>query len=75
VKDENGDLLVDSHKNLEIWKNYYSQVLNVHRFNDVRQIEIHKTEPLVPDASPFGVEIAVAKLKVYCRVVRFRDSK
>jgi hypothetical protein len=35
--------------------------LNVHRASDVRQIEIHTAEPLVP----FEFEIAVAKLKRY----------
>jgi hypothetical protein len=39
--------------------------LNVHRFSDVRQIEIHTAEPLVPDPSPFEVEIAVEKLRRY----------
>jgi hypothetical protein len=38
---------------------------NVHRFSDVRQIEIHTAEPLVPDPSPFEVEIAIAKLKSF----------
>jgi hypothetical protein len=47
VKDENGDLLADSHIILNMWKNYYPQLLNVHRANDVRQIEIHTAEPLV----------------------------
>jgi hypothetical protein len=49
VKDENGDLLADSHNILNRWKNYFSQLLNLHRFGDVRQIEIHTAEPLVPD--------------------------
>jgi hypothetical protein len=43
-------------------KNYFSQLLNV---SDVRQIEIHTAEPLVPEPSPFEVEIAIAKLKKY----------
>jgi hypothetical protein len=43
----------------------FSQILNVHRVSDVRQIEIHTVEPLVPDPSAFEVEIAVAKLKRY----------
>jgi hypothetical protein len=30
VKDENGDLLADSHSILNRQKNYYSQLLNVH---------------------------------------------
>jgi hypothetical protein len=39
--------------------------LNVHRVSDVRQIEIHTAELLVPDPSPFEVEIAIGKLKKY----------
>jgi hypothetical protein len=33
--------------------------------SDVRQIEIHTAEPLVPVSSLFKVEIAIAKLKRY----------
>jgi hypothetical protein len=62
VKDENGDLLADSHNILNRWKNYFSQLLNVHRASDVRPIEIHTAEPLVLDPSPFEFEI-VEKLK------------
>jgi hypothetical protein len=65
VKDENGDLLADSHNILNSWKNYFSQLLSVHRFSDVRQIEIRGTEPLVTDRCPFQVEIAIAKFKSY----------
>jgi hypothetical protein len=65
VKDENGDLLADSHNILNRWKNYFSQLLNVHRVSYVRQIEIRTSELLVPDPSPFVVELAVAKLKRY----------
>jgi hypothetical protein len=39
--------------------------LNVHRVSDVRQLKIHTAEPLVPDPSPFELEIAIAKLKSY----------
>jgi hypothetical protein len=53
VKDDNGDLLADSHNILNKWKNYFSRLLNVHRVSDVKQIEIHAVEPLVPDPSPF----------------------
>jgi hypothetical protein len=49
VNDENGDLLAVSHNILNRWKNYLSLLLNVHRVSDVRQIEIHIAEPLVPD--------------------------
>jgi hypothetical protein len=40
VKDESDDLLADSHI-LNMWKNYFSQLLNVLSVSDVRQIEIH----------------------------------
>jgi hypothetical protein len=30
VKDENSDLLADSHNVVNRWKNYFSQLLNVH---------------------------------------------
>ena len=43
------------------WRNYFSQLLNVHEDNDVRQAEIHTAEPLVPEPSAF--ELAIGKLK------------
>jgi hypothetical protein len=64
LKDENGDL-ADFHNIFHRWKNYFSQLLNVHRNSDVRQIEMHTAEPLGLDSSPFEVEIAVGYLKVY----------
>jgi len=45
------------------WRNHFSQLLDVHRVNDVRQIEIHAAEPLVPEPSAFEVELAIEKLK------------
>jgi hypothetical protein len=51
VKDENGDLLVDSHNILNRWKNYFSQLLNVHNVSDIRQIKVHMAEPLIPGPS------------------------
>jgi hypothetical protein len=65
VKDENGDLLADSHSILNRWKYYFSQLLNVHNVSDVSQIEVHTAEPLVPGPSRLEVEIAIAKLKKY----------
>jgi hypothetical protein len=63
VKDVNGNLLADSHKILNRWKNYFSQLLKVHNVSDVRQIELHTVDPLVPGPSRIGVKIAIAKLK------------
>jgi hypothetical protein len=51
VKDENGDMLADSYNILNRWKNYFSQLLNVHNASDVSKIEVHKAEPLVSDPS------------------------
>jgi hypothetical protein len=65
VKDRNCDLLADSHSILNRWKKYFTQLLKVDMMSDVRQIEIHTAESLVPDPSPFEVEIALAKLKTY----------
>jgi hypothetical protein len=65
VKGENGDLRADSYNILNRRKNYFSQLLNVHRVSDVRQIEIHTAEPLVPDPGPFEVEMTTLMLKRY----------
>jgi hypothetical protein len=65
VKDKNGDLFADFHNILNRSKNYFSQVLNVHNVSDVRQVEIHVAESLVPGPSRLEVEIAIAKLKKY----------
>jgi hypothetical protein len=55
-------LLAASHTILNRWKNYFSQLLNVHNVSDVRQIEVHMAETLVPGPSRFEVEIDIAKL-------------
>jgi prefoldin subunit 5 len=55
VNYENGDLLADSHNVLNMWKNYFSQLLNVHNVSDVRQIEVDTAEPLVPGPSRLEV--------------------
>jgi hypothetical protein len=65
VKGENGDLLADSYNILNRWKNYFSQFLNVRNASDVRQIEVHTADPLVPGPSRLEAEIAIAKLKEY----------
>jgi hypothetical protein len=37
----------------------------MHNVSDVREIEVHTEEPLVPGPSHFEVEIDIAKLKKY----------
>jgi hypothetical protein len=63
VKDEKGDLVADSHSMLARWRNHFSQVLNIHEVNDVRQTKVHTAEPLVPEPSAFEVEMGIEKLK------------
>ena len=63
MKDEKGDLFADSHSILARWGNYFSQIVTVHGVSDVRQTEIHTTEPLVPEPSASEVELAIEKLK------------
>jgi hypothetical protein len=41
VSDENGDLLADFHNILNRWKNYFSELLNVHNVSDVTHTEVH----------------------------------
>jgi hypothetical protein len=45
------------------WRNHFSQLLNIHGVNYVRQTEVLMAEPLVPEASAFEVEMAIEKLK------------
>ena len=63
VKDEDGDLVTSSHSILARWRDYFSQLLNVHGVHDVRQIETHTAELLVPEPSAFEVELGIEKLK------------
>jgi hypothetical protein len=63
VKDENDDLFADSHNILNIWKNYFCQILYVHEVSDVRQVEMHTAEPLISELCPFKVDVAIEKLK------------
>jgi hypothetical protein len=46
-----------------MWQNQFSQLFNVHGDSDLRQTEIHTTEPLVPQPSAFEVEMAIEKPK------------
>ena len=45
------------------WRNYFSQILNVHGVSDDWHAEIHTEEPLVPQPSVLEVELAIEKLK------------
>jgi hypothetical protein len=63
VKDEKDDLVADSHSTVARWRNYFSQLFNVHGVKDAGQAEIHTAEPLVPEPSASELELAIDKLK------------
>jgi len=54
VNDEKCDIVADSHSILARWRIYFSQVVNVHVVNDVRQTEIHTAESLVLNQVPLS---------------------
>jgi hypothetical protein len=56
-------LVTESHSILTRWRKHFSQLLNVHWVNGVKQTEIHTAEPLVPEPSASEVELAIEKLK------------
>ena len=63
VKDEKGELVADPHSIMVRWRNYFSQLLNVHEDNDIRQTEIHIVGLLVPEPSAFEFQLAIGNLK------------
>jgi len=65
VKDEKSDLVADSHSVLVRWRNHFSQLLNIHGVNDVRQTKIHTAGLLVPESIAFEVEMDTEKLKIH----------
>ena len=56
-------MVADSHGIMARWKNYFSQLFNVHGVKDVGQAEINTAEPLVPEPSASEVELAIDKQK------------
>jgi hypothetical protein len=65
MKEENGNLLADPQGVLSRWKNFFNQALNAYGVHDVRQMDIHMAEPLVPVPSLVEVETAIRKLRSY----------
>ena len=45
------------------WRNHFSQPLNVHAVNGVRQTEIQTAEPPVLESSAFEFMMAIEKIK------------
>jgi hypothetical protein len=58
-------LIADYHSIFARWRNYFSQLLNVHGVNDVRQREIHTAEPRVPETSAFCLSWLLKKLIIH----------
>jgi hypothetical protein len=63
VKDEKSDGFTNSRSILAMCRKHFSQLLNVYGVNDVRQADIHKVEPMVPEPSALEVEMAIGRLK------------
>jgi len=76
VKDGKGDLVTDSHSIVDTWRNYFSQLFNVHGVKDVGRAEVHTAEPIVPEPSAAEVELAFDKLKVTNRqvLIKYRQN-
>ena len=55
--------MADSHTIVARWRNYFSQLFNVHCFKDVRQAEIHTAELLVREPNAAEVELDIDKVK------------
>jgi hypothetical protein len=54
-------MVADSRSIVARWRNYFSQLFNVHGVKDVGQVEIPTADPLLPEPSVF--ELAIDKLK------------
>jgi hypothetical protein len=52
VRDEMGNSVTDCYSILARWRNYFSQLFNVHGASDVRQRQINTAEPLVLSRVP-----------------------
>jgi hypothetical protein len=59
AKDENGDMDAGHKGILNRCRKPFSQLLNIHQVNDVRQTEIHTAQPLVPEPCAFEFQMAL----------------
>jgi hypothetical protein len=60
-----GDLVTDTHRIFAMYRKHFSQLLNPHGVNGIKQTEIHIAEPLVPEPSASEVEMGTEKLKTH----------
>jgi len=61
--DEKGDLITDWHSILARRRIQFSQLLNEYGVIDVRQTEIHTSEPLLAEPSAFEFKMVIESLK------------
>jgi hypothetical protein len=59
VMDEKGDLVTDCHSMLAMWRIHFSQLFDVYGVIDIRQTEVHTSEPLLAEPSAFEVKMAI----------------
>ena len=52
-------MAANPHSIVARWRNYFSQLFNVHGVKEVGQAEIHTAEPLVPEPSDSEVELGI----------------
>jgi hypothetical protein len=55
VKDEKSDLVVDPHSILARWRNHFTQLLNVHGVNDIRQMKYIQQSHQCPGPVPLSL--------------------
>ena len=69
-------MVTDPNSVLARWRNHFSCLLNVLRFNDVRQTEIHTAAPLVLEPSAFEFELAIEKQTVtnHQVLIKFQEN-
>jgi hypothetical protein len=61
IKVEKVNLIAVPQNVLNRWKNLFNQLLKVHGFHEVRQMDMYTTEPLVPEPRFFKVKGAIGK--------------
>ena len=57
IKNEMDDLFTDTHSILSRWRKHFSQLLNEHRVNEVRQTGKPTAEQIVPAPSIIEMKI------------------
>jgi len=75
IKDEKGDLVTDPNNILARWGNEFFQLFNIYVVSDIRQTEIHTTEPLIPELSAVEVDLAIERLKNTNHQVLIKSQK